>query len=178
MILFYNMHVFTLWLWLWFSCYMLHIFEFIVLNENVWISMKISLKFVPREPVNSIPALIQTMAWHQPGDKPLSELMMVKFTDGYNSSWPSDAIWHQRSCVTLVQVMTWCYQATSRYLNQCWLIIKGVMLWYSPESSITRWMPQNIFEDKSALVQIMAWCLWRQGITLVLTQIYVTIWRN
>ena len=42
--------------------------------------MKISLKFVPHVPINNIPALILIMAWHQPGDKPLSEPMIA---DGY-----------------------------------------------------------------------------------------------
>ena len=49
----------------------------IFLNENVWISIKISLKFVPKGPINNIPALVQIMAWCRPGDKPLSEPMMV-----------------------------------------------------------------------------------------------------
>ena len=35
------------------------------------------LKFVPRGPINNIPALVQIMAWRQPGDKPLSEPMLV-----------------------------------------------------------------------------------------------------
>ena len=39
--------------------------------------MKISLKFDPNDPINSIPALDQIMAWRRPGDKPLSEPMMV-----------------------------------------------------------------------------------------------------
>ena len=52
-------------------------FKWIFLNENVWISIKIALKFVPRGSVNNIPALVQIMAWHQPGDKPLSEPMMA-----------------------------------------------------------------------------------------------------
>ena len=39
--------------------------------------MKISLKFVPNGQINNIPALVQIMAWRQPGDKPLSEPMMV-----------------------------------------------------------------------------------------------------
>ena len=52
-------------------------FKRIFLNENVWISIKISLNCVPRGPINNIPALVQTMAWHRPGDKPLSEPMMV-----------------------------------------------------------------------------------------------------
>ena len=49
----------------------------IFLNENVWIPIKISLKFVPKGPINNIPALVQIMAWRRPGDKPLSEPMMV-----------------------------------------------------------------------------------------------------
>ena len=53
------------------------IFKCIFLNENIWISIKISLKFVPKGPINNIPALVQIMAWRRPGDKPSSEPMMV-----------------------------------------------------------------------------------------------------
>ena len=53
------------------------IFKLIFLNETVLISIKISLKFVPMGPINNIPALVQIMAWRWPGDKPLSESMMV-----------------------------------------------------------------------------------------------------
>ena len=53
-------------------------FKRIFLNENVRISIKISLKFVPNGPINNIPSLVQTMAWHRPGDKPLSDPMMVR----------------------------------------------------------------------------------------------------
>ena len=52
------------------------IFKCIFLNENVWISRKISLKFVPKVRINNNPALVQIMAWRRPGDKPLSEPMM------------------------------------------------------------------------------------------------------
>ena len=55
------------------------IFKWIFLNENVWISINISLKFVPRGPINNIPILVQVMAWRRPGDKPLSEPIMVRF---------------------------------------------------------------------------------------------------
>ena len=53
------------------------IFKCILLNENVWITIKISLMFVPKGQINKIPALVQIMAWRGPGDKPLSEPMMV-----------------------------------------------------------------------------------------------------
>ena len=54
------------------------IFKWIFLNENVWTSINISLKFVPRGPINNIPTLVQVMAWRRPGDKPLSEPMVVR----------------------------------------------------------------------------------------------------
>ena len=47
------------------------------LNENEWISRRISLKFVPKVRINNIPSLVQIMAWRRPGDKPLSEPMLV-----------------------------------------------------------------------------------------------------
>ena len=53
------------------------IFKCIFLNENEWISIKISLKFVPKGRINNIPSLVQIMAWRRPGDKPLSEAMVV-----------------------------------------------------------------------------------------------------
>ena len=54
------------------------IFKCIFSNENVWISIKISLKFVPKGPINNIPALVQIMVWRRPGDKPLSEPVMAR----------------------------------------------------------------------------------------------------
>ena len=54
------------------------IFKWILLNENLWILIKISLKFV-----TTIPTLVQIMAWCQTGDKPLSQPMRVSFTDPY-----------------------------------------------------------------------------------------------
>ena len=52
-------------------------FKCIFLNENVWISLQISLKFVPEGSINKSPSLVWIMAWCRPGDKPLSEPMMV-----------------------------------------------------------------------------------------------------
>ena len=46
-------------------------FKRIFLNGNV------TLKFVPKGPINNNPALVQMMAWRRSGDKPLSESMMV-----------------------------------------------------------------------------------------------------
>ena len=54
------------------------IFKRTFLNENIRIPIKVSLKFVPKGPINNISALVQIMAWRRPGDKPLSEPMIVK----------------------------------------------------------------------------------------------------
>ena len=35
------------------------------LGENIWISIKISLKFVPKCPINNIPELVHKMAWRR-----------------------------------------------------------------------------------------------------------------
>ena len=42
------------------------IFKCIFLNENIYISITISLKFVPKGPIDNIPALVQIMAWRHP----------------------------------------------------------------------------------------------------------------
>ena len=64
------------------------IFKCIFLNENVWIPIKISMKFVPKGPINNIPPLVQIMAWRRPGDKPLSEPMMVSLMTHICLTWP------------------------------------------------------------------------------------------
>ena len=70
-----------------------NIFKCIFLNENVWIFNKISLKFVPEAPSNTIPALVQVMAWRWSGDKPLSQPMMVR--------------WPLHICINRVRYLVW-----------------------------------------------------------------------
>ena len=64
------------------------IFKWMFLIENVWISIKMPLKFVPKGPINNIPALVQVMAWGRPGDKPLSEPMLVNSLIHICVTWP------------------------------------------------------------------------------------------
>ena len=58
-------------------------FKCIFFNENDRIFIRISLKFVPRSPIDTKPALVQVMAWRRTGDKPLPELVLTQFTDAY-----------------------------------------------------------------------------------------------
>ena len=61
------------------------IFKCIFVTENFWISITISLKFVPKGPINNSPTLVQIMAWRRPGAKPFSEPMMVDYWRIYAS---------------------------------------------------------------------------------------------
>ena len=63
-------------------------------NENIWISITISLKFVPEGPINNIQSLVQIMTWHWSGDQPL-----------LNQWWPS-LLTH--ICITRPEWVTMC----------------------------------------------------------------------
>ena len=79
-------------------------FKCIFLNENVWISINISLKFVLGGPNNNFPALVQIMAWRWPGDKPLSELMMVSLL---THIWVTRPQWVNSVLSVLRMLMSW-----------------------------------------------------------------------
>ena len=59
------------------------IFGRIFVNEKFCILMKISLKFVRKDPIDNNPALVQIMAWRRVGDKPLYKTMLAQFSDAY-----------------------------------------------------------------------------------------------
>ena len=74
-------------------------FKCIFLNENVWILINIALKFVPKDQINNIPALVQIKAWRQPGDKPLSEPMMFSLRMHIWVTRPQWVNWYIYVCV-------------------------------------------------------------------------------
>ena len=73
----------------------------------------ISFKFVPKDPINNIPALVQIMAWHEPGNKPLSKPMMTTLLT--------------HICLTLSQ---WVNKMTSLFQKMpcCWTC-KQAFIW-------------------------------------------------
>ena len=85
------------------------IFKCIFLNENVWILIKVSLKFVPKGSIDNISALVKIMAWRRPGDKPLFEPIMVSLPthicvtqpQWVNSLTAGDAAWHHGTFVNI-----------------------------------------------------------------------------
>ena len=103
-------------------------FKYIFLNENYRIPIQLSLKFVPRSPIDNKPAMVQVMAWRQTGDKPLPELLLTQFTDAYMQ--------HYGEIEHIV---------VTDFLN--------ILEW-----SFHRWMPRDLTEGKSTLVHIMTCC--------------------
>ena len=58
------------------------IFKCLLLNGNIWISLRILLKcvkYVPTVRINNNLALVQIIIWGTPGHKPLSETTVVRF---------------------------------------------------------------------------------------------------
>ena len=109
--------------------------------ENARILIHISLHFVPLGPINNIPALVQIMAWRRPGDKTLSEPMMVRLPT--------------HICVTRPQ---WVKHPSGHFADdilEC--IFLNEKLLYSDEISI-KIIPKGLIKDKPSLVKIMACC--------------------
>ena len=104
------------------------IFKRIFFNEKGWISIKISLKFVPKAPINNIPALVQIMAWRRVGDKPLSEPMMVRS--------PTHICVTRPQWVNMLLPGVWCLLLTTYplyldpRLTKLWV---GLYVWYTGE---------------------------------------------
>ena len=53
------------------------------MNKKFCILILISPIFFTKDPVDNKSALVQVMAWHQTGDKPLPEPMLTQFTNTY-----------------------------------------------------------------------------------------------
>ena len=53
------------------------------MNENVRISINISLKFVPKGLINNIPTLVQIVAWRRPQQQAIIWNNDGYFTDAY-----------------------------------------------------------------------------------------------
>ena len=107
------------------------IFKCIFLNANVWMLIKISLKFVSKGPINNIPALVQIMAWRRPGDKPLSGPMMVRLPTHICVTRPQWVNGHMVGTVILflTQTLTKGGQPVSTHEKLLWIDVWWNALW-------------------------------------------------
>ena len=62
------------------------IFKYVSLIESYRIPIHISPNFIPMSTIYKKALLVQVMAWHRTGAKPLPEEMMAQFTDAYIQS--------------------------------------------------------------------------------------------
>ena len=53
------------------------------MNEKFCLLIPISLKFVSKGPIGNQSVVVQVIAWHRTGDKPLSETKLSQFIDEY-----------------------------------------------------------------------------------------------
>ena len=81
------------------------------LNDNVWIPINISLKFIPKGPINNITTLVWIMVWHRPADKPLSESIMVSLPTHLCVTRPQWVKMHWRSYDAGVKLNSVCVAA-------------------------------------------------------------------
>ena len=104
------------------------IFKGIFLNETDKIPIQISLKLVPRSPIDNKSALVQVMAWRRTGDKPLPEPMMTPAVHWriYAALGGDELRLTEHFALvnsSLLILLLGCYLfGTWRYLKQCWLI--------------------------------------------------------
>ena len=118
------------------------IFKHIFFNENVWIFIKISLKFVPKGPINNIPALVQIMAWCRSGDKPLSEPMMVSLLTHICVTQPQ---WiNNINAGTAYLIFVYFEAKISDLEFFSWILLPPVWKWPSPHKSNSHWLIQHV----------------------------------
>ena len=125
--------------------------------------MKISLKFVAHGPIDNIPALVQIMAWRRPGDKPLSESMMV--------SLPTHI------CVTRPQ---WAKETVCKFITKYFsqhILFMEKLLFENLWSTLTSQGLDHAGQIGSTSWLLMSWLLTRSSAAIVLTmQIGIGPW--
>ena len=67
-------------------------FKWIFLNENDRITIRISLKFVPKSPIDNKPALVEVMAWCWTNADPIHWRIHVSL--GLNELKHTEACWY------------------------------------------------------------------------------------
>ena len=99
------------------------------LMKKFCIFIKISLKFVPKGPIDNSPALVQIMAWRRPGDKPLFEPMLVSLLTHIwvKTLRPNDIYMCQQTNHRWFRQWLVAWPAPSHYINHCWNIVNWVL---------------------------------------------------
>ena len=62
------------------------------MNGMLCILIPISLKFVSKDLIDNKSALVQVMAWHRRGDKPLPQPMLTQIIDEWHAALGGDEL--------------------------------------------------------------------------------------
>ena len=89
-------------------------------------SIKISLKSVPKGTINNIPSLVQIMACRRPGDKPLYDPMMTLVTrpqwvKGYSALRYTPTHPERSSKLTAIEFQSWVCNYIKQFI-QIWFL--------------------------------------------------------
>ena len=110
-----------------------------------WFLLRFHWSLFPKCPTENIPALVQIMAWHWSGDRPLSEPMMVSLLMHICVTLPQ---WVN----TLRQRSNVCYFADD--ILNCIMFNTKALISIKMSLTIVPWGP---VDNMTALFQIMAW---------------------
>ena len=143
------------------------------------------MKFIPKGPINNIPALVQIMAWRRSGDNPLSEPVMVRLLrhicvtrPQWMNQWWLGSVIH--ICIISAQFVNSkflfknfdlkcvlqyesCFISTS-YVNYrvvlCIMVVKISFFSYDVHYiyDVFVWNWSNVMDILSALWMPMPWC--------------------
>ena len=101
------------------------------MNEKWCISIRISLKFVPKGPIDNVSALVQVMAWCRAGGKPLPEPVLTQYAAlGGEELIPTEHIFNNLS-FEMNSMMLKCSKRLIKMRYKC--------LYLSPVSSVKLW---------------------------------------
>ena len=91
-------------------------FEMHFLNENIWISIKISLTLVPKRPINNALSLVQIMARRRPGQTICLILSYYHHQIGIMNHYPLFRIRSWNSGVRCMSLyILWCHKMSKWY---------------------------------------------------------------
>ena len=161
-------------------------FKRIFFNENLRISIKSSL-FIPKGSINNIPALVQIMAWRRPGDKPLSEPMLIRLP---THIWVTLPQWVKVNKTFSIYMRLWqnmyalfCLLRTSNSgtHTSLRLVVLSSTLYieYFPSLSCTRYILLYLAEYKAAKLQCTCQIpMWLKKLTYNLQEPKCLCWRK
>ena len=143
------------------------VFKCIFLNEDIWISLKISLKFVPKARINQIPTLVSLGDW-----KNISITHLIIIIKSEVSTFPIVVIFF-RGCVSEMVVLSYSviyYIYIPGTLGPCfhyWCSVYGICKW-----SDTLWPVGRVrlFADYTISLSSLCRLIWKHWTTKMLVR--------